>query len=432
MAIKVQNELQDLAARARELGWQIHHEPQTNSVVWADRAANVVATHSPAVKGRVLKKVRDSVNAALETQFAADRIFREAEAAEKAQQQAGQEIVSGVLERGSLAPLETTPGLNPRLREPLDREPELRDASEVGPRFNKRFGPIAVAEIKVLDIYHGGYQRPPAEEQVIKLAMKFSWDDFGYVVVSFRDGAYWVVDGQHRLLGLELTDLVQEENKGQVPALIYEGMTIADEADLYLRINTDRKNTHAMHAWKARLVSDEKVAEIEKIVEKEGFSIKIGGQHSLTAISRLERIYDDFGPEILTQVLRTMKAAWYDDKISAPIIEGLGYVLGCYANVDEHRLIQIMKRTTATGYHARARYGSTNAKGSQAVWVARILVESYNGRLSIDNQLGSFDDAYALYVNRKRQGLLSKYMGTMREQYEKPAPGSWLVSSRQY
>ena len=74
------------------------------------------------------------------------------------------------------------------------------------------------------------YQRSVVTEDVDRLIAK--WDDklLTPIVVSFRDGNFNVVDGQHRIAAMRKMagggDVI-------VPCIIYTGLTYEQEAELY-------------------------------------------------------------------------------------------------------------------------------------------------------------------------------------------------------
>jgi len=44
------------------------------------------------------------------------------------------------------------------------------------------------------------YQRHANKSKVLTISSEWSWIACGVVVVAFRDGKYWVMDGQHRVI----------------------------------------------------------------------------------------------------------------------------------------------------------------------------------------------------------------------------------------
>jgi len=81
------------------------------------------------------------------------------------------------------------------------------------------------------------YQQPISEKKVENLVRE--WDDrlLTPLTVSFRDGKFNVVDGQHRIAAM------RKMNNGEnvmVPCLVYSGLTYEQEAELCYRIDQSK------------------------------------------------------------------------------------------------------------------------------------------------------------------------------------------------
>ena len=75
-------------------------------------------------------------------------------------------------------------------------------------------------------------QRDLNQAWVAKLAAGFDLEQIGAPVVSHRGGWYYLIDGQHRIEALKLW-LGSWEGQ-QVQCWCYEGLTEAQEAELFL------------------------------------------------------------------------------------------------------------------------------------------------------------------------------------------------------
>ena len=114
------------------------------------------------------------------------------------------------------------------------------------------------------------YQRPVEPEDVDRLIAK--WDDrlLTPLVVSFRDGKFNVVDGQHRIAAMRK---MADGGNVTVPCLIYTGLSYEQEAELYFKLDQSKGRLRLSHATKALLESgtDAEVLEIKRLVEAAGF-----------------------------------------------------------------------------------------------------------------------------------------------------------------
>ena len=108
------------------------------------------------------------------------------------------------------------------------------------------------------------YQRPVESEDVDRLIAK--WDDrlLTPLVVSFRDGKFNVVDGQHRIAAMRK---MADGGNITVPCLIYTGLSYEQEAELYFKLDQSKGRLRLSHATKALLESgtDAEVLEIKRL-----------------------------------------------------------------------------------------------------------------------------------------------------------------------
>lgn len=487
-ATKLHKELANLGREARKARWSIT-STSSGQITWRNPEGEIVAQHpsnlheSSSLMPKIKKKVRDDLDA----QYGRDQILVEAAARKKAldlaselartpvnvpAQSLQERPLPAAFQEPQSAPepepqvVVPEPAQEPEsLPEPKPVAPSKKKVkpqpveSEIdpslvirqgdpGPKFPFRLAMLPVSSLKVLDIHSGGYQRPVDPTWAIKLAMEFSWDDFGRVEVSDRDGVFYVIDGQHRLAALDLTDRLPDESKREVPALIYTGMSLADEADRYLRMNTVRKNTYTLYAWAARMVSDPKAQDIDRIVRECGYVISNAaapGKGFVSATGRLEMIYDEFGPEGLAQTLALVHDTYgKSETISAVLLGGVSLVLNIYEGVDKDQFRSALLSSTAAQWVARAKFYTTNPgmsdptsgfkPSTQPVALAQMLVLAYNGKTKKpEKMLGSFDAAYGAYVTAKRVSPRNRYMLQKRRVLleNKPSPGSWLKQSRE-
>ncbi len=79
-------------------------------------------------------------------------------------------------------------------------------------------------------------QRELKLHRVNELIANFDLDVFGHPAVSWRDGVYYIIDGQHRIAALK-----EWLGKGweiqKIECRVYQGMSEAEEADMFDRLN---------------------------------------------------------------------------------------------------------------------------------------------------------------------------------------------------
>lgn len=178
-----------------------------------------------------------------------------------------------------------------------------------------------------------GYQRPLDERRVAKMVADFRPEMLGVLEVSRHNGKCAVFDGQHRLAA------AQELGIETLPCLVHEGMSREQEADLFFRLQRDRKTVHPIDAFRARLAAgDATVAEIYRLVHSAKFVIGYkASERVIAAVRTLEKLHQR---RVLTETLELL-GCWDGDPACTDmaLIAGVGKFVEGYAHriTDEHR-----------------------------------------------------------------------------------------------
>lgn len=165
------------------------------------------------------------------------------------------------------------------------------------------------------------YQRVLDEARVERIAEEFDPALLGTLEVSTRNGKAAVFDGQHRLAAL------RRRGASTAPCLVHDGLTVAEEAALFVALQTQRKPLRPLDRFKARLVAgDPDAIDIKAVVEQHGYTVGEGGDHphSIGAVTALDRAYARGGADLLDQAL-TLLGTWRDEPrgTDGALIEGL-------------------------------------------------------------------------------------------------------------
>jgi hypothetical protein len=222
-----------------------------------------------------------------------------------------------------------------------------------------------------------------------------SWDDklAGVITVSKRsDGGFYIIDGQHRVRGAEI------KGKEYLDADVREGLTLAEEAQLFDRLNADRALVSALERFRARLLYGDPVAiEIRDIVYEFDGTIaeKLGRKNKddmgIRSIGALERVYTSGGPEMLRDILGIIKQSWDSidyETTNEYTLGGLRWLIQKHNdNITVNRLVE---RLNQEGYGQIRRMAHASMQifgGSGPVNFYRAMVEAYNKGLTVRNRL---------------------------------------------
>lgn len=173
-------------------------------------------------------------------------------------------------------------------------------------------------------------QRDLKPSRVEHLVAEFDLDRIGIPDVSERDGAYYVVDGQHRIEATKvwLGDGWEDQ---KIQCRVWTGLTEAEEADLFDRLN-DTLTVSAFDKFRIRVNAGRPVqCDIDRQVRLEGLVIsrdKVGG--AIGAVGTLEKVYRRSDAQTLGRTLRIIRDAYGDSGLEAPVIDGIGHLCQRY------------------------------------------------------------------------------------------------------
>ena len=84
----------------------------------------------------------------------------------------------------------------------------------------------------------GKAQRPFRQAKGDEIAGNFDIDSFGFPVVCRVEDVNWLVDGQHRIYGIQQSGYAAPTD--QIECEVYEGLALAEMAHMFLGRNRSR------------------------------------------------------------------------------------------------------------------------------------------------------------------------------------------------
>ena len=253
--------------------------------------------------------------------------------------------------------------------------------------MNTNFGMVNVDDLLIT--HHHGTQRIEgiAQRRVAKMAAEWDPSHVGTITVSKRtDGSLFVPDGAHRPAA------AREVGQRQLPAVIHEGLTRKQEADLFVGLNNFNAPS-AISNYLGRVGrGDSDAQEIKDLLTKHGWRV---GQNAddgyVSAISAVESVYrnasgvraDDRYPEILDWVLDVITASWEHDRdgVHGSMIKGLGQMVGRFgSDIDTKKLVIGLSATRPRIIIGKATAVRDAVGGTIPAHVAKVLVGIHNSR----------------------------------------------------
>ena len=143
----------------------------------------------------------------------------------------------------------------------------LRQMEETGMQVAYIFMPLSF--LKVYKQEEGGYQRPLNAEKIRKNKKEFNYDRVVAIMVNYRDGEFYVIDGQHTLALL----LEMGYTEGFVKLMIDRDFEY--ESEMFYKQDEGRTSVCLWDKFVARLRAGEPIAVLgKKICDKYGIKIE--------------------------------------------------------------------------------------------------------------------------------------------------------------
>ena len=234
------------------------------------------------------------------------------------------------------------------------------------------------------ELYSGQpYQRPVLDRAVDKLVREWDPRLLTPLVVSYRDGRYNLVDGQHRVCAM------RKKNGGKdVTALcrVYHGLTYEQEAELYYMLDQTRGKLRLGHATKALVESgaNAEIIDVKQRIEDAGFTWALdrptGEPFEIAATRAVINAYRLLGGAAFSRMLGLIAGAWHGtpSSLKGSIFSGMALFVKTY----ETELVDqtFIKRLSAVDPDEIIRRGKVDfSTNKAALRFARVILSKYNG-----------------------------------------------------
>lgn len=130
-------------------------------------------------------------------------------------------------------------------------------------------GQFMLVDKRELNVDHEAYQRALNQYKVVEYASDWNWVSAGVMIITKRDGRYYVIDGQHRVMAaMKRSDITL------LPCMFFESLTITEEAQAFLDVNRGRKPVTAIDTHRAAVTAgDEASMYFENACRERGLTI---------------------------------------------------------------------------------------------------------------------------------------------------------------
>jgi hypothetical protein len=238
-------------------------------------------------------------------------------------------------------------------------------------------------------------QREEEPAQCRKLAR--DWNDLyvGNLVASYRDGEFFLIDGQQRYV-TKLRYLDEPDYVFDV--MVHDDLTVEDEGRMFLAMNRDHKAVSAYDKYKVSVaVGDPEALEVDRVVSSLGLTVaKSSGETCLGIAATLLRIQKAYGSDVLRESLivnERMSYPFGENPWDAVFIEGVAMFIHRYQSQEKFRTDRLVtalrksrKASEVTKLVQVARGRAVNNNRAVGA-MAQVLFEEYNAGLREANRL---------------------------------------------
>lgn len=217
--------------------------------------------------------------------------------------------------------------------------------------------PNAVAKLikrdaKIRTIKLGELRVSPTSQRDLNLSKgkailnSLRMEDLGTFTVSFRDGFYWLIDGQHRFWALR-EYFGEGWEEWEIEAFAYFGLTEAQEAEKFLIFNNNLA-VDAYSKFKIGVAAELPIpTDINRVVLSLGLKVaRYKAPGSVASVGSITKVYDRMGPSGLAHTLAIVRDAFSMTGFEQPIIMGTSLFWARYeGQVDQDELVKSLSRT---------------------------------------------------------------------------------------
>ncbi len=226
------------------------------------------------------------------------------------------------------------------------------------------------------------YQRAVDENRVKRIVANFDENLVNPIKVSYRDGRYYVFDGQHTLAALKL----RNHNRDlMVYCKVYKNLTKEKEAILFSQQNGISRAVTSNAKFKALYAAnDVEITEMVNLANMAGLKVDFScskANNKIIAVAKLYKMFKGTSASEFVQILHTIKSAWNGDSESlcTEIIGGMYIFCTTYRGKFDYKILE--KQLSKAPYIQIVSTGKMYKDGGDTRFAIQIL-SAYNKNLS--------------------------------------------------
>ena len=237
------------------------------------------------------------------------------------------------------------------------------------------------------------YQRTVSEKKVDALVR--NWNNYLMepIVVSYRDGKYYVIDGQHRVTAL---CRMYKDTDAAIPCVVHTGLTYADEAALFYSLDQCKSKLTSAQSINALLQSgaNAEINDIQNMLQAQGLQWSLdsstAGDYKIKATRSVIFAYRLLGRNAFSRMLILLSETWHGDpaSLSAMMLSGMALFLKTYeTQINDHSFITRFSAIAPEEIIKKARTDLSTSRND--LRCARSLLVKYNKAVRRGKKLNS-------------------------------------------
>lgn len=130
---------------------------------------------------------------------------------------------------------------------------------------------VRIISLQIGKLRIPAYQRKPDVKRVQSIVSAYDPHRDRPIEVSYRNGQYWIVDGQHRVRAHEIMKCTT------VQCMVHYGLSYQQEASLFARQHDGEKIVSSRDRWNAFLEAEDEAPEEQAILDEcQKFGFRVG------------------------------------------------------------------------------------------------------------------------------------------------------------
>lgn len=211
------------------------------------------------------------------------------------------------------------------------------------------------------------------------IAKNFDPFKAGAILVSYRDGDYWILDGQHRTIGAKIA------GHDRIMCNIKEGLTLEEEARFFYTQDDLNRAVSTIDKFEARLIGKEEVAlKIKRILDDKGITISRGsGDFHISAVGALEYIYASLNANGLSRCLDLILETWDGENksLQSNIMKGVSELIKRFGyEMEDDIFVKQLSSVNVDKINRQAKSATYHDDTNKGAY-AKVMFEYHNKRL---------------------------------------------------